>query len=91
MDNNVRRYYGDRLITDIEVDNEFLGCWVVLDSRDFPNETKGYLIASGGHGDDSAYKELSKISILELDGMGLILHGCKDRLGTKAGIQHITF
>ena len=40
------RYDGTRLLTEADVDREFLGKTVLLDGKNFPNQIKGYLIAS---------------------------------------------
>ena len=40
------RYDGSRLITESEIDIEFLGKSVLLDCREFPNQSKGFFVAS---------------------------------------------
>jgi len=40
------RYDGTRVLTEADVDREFLGKTVLLDCRDFPKCNKGYLVAA---------------------------------------------
>jgi len=40
------RYDGSRLLTEADIDREFLGKTVLLDCTDFPNQSRGYLVAS---------------------------------------------
>ena len=70
------RYDGTRLLTEADIDREFLGKTVLLDSRDFPNQSKGYLIAAV-----DAIREqvdlLDEILYNEYDGCGQIITGSK--------------
>jgi|GEM_PF-1578273 len=68
------RYDGTRLLTEEDVDREFLGKTVLLDGREFPNQSKGYLIASV----DATREQvefLDEIKYGELNGYGYIVTG----------------
>jgi hypothetical protein len=81
---SLTRYDGTRLLTEAEVDSEFLGKTVLLDCRKFPNQSKGYLIASV-----DAIREqvdcLYNIKMNEFNGRGLIVTGSKDKGGMMLG------
>ena len=70
------RYDGTRLITGAEIDREFLGKTVLIDCRNFPNEIKGYLIASVD-ADREQILLLDEIKYNEMNGRGLIVTGSK--------------
>ena len=68
------RYDGTRVLTEIDVDCEFLGKTVLLDCREFPNQSKGYLIASVDTDRDQV-ELLYDIKMDEFGGRGLIVTG----------------
>jgi hypothetical protein len=70
------RYDGTRILTETDVDREFLGKSVLLDCRKFPNQSKGYLIASVD-ADRYQVSLLDEIIMGEYGGRGLILTGSK--------------
>ena len=70
------RYDGKRLMTETDVDREFLGKTVLLDCREFPNQVKGYLIASVD-ADREQIPLLDDIKYNELNGYGSIVTGSK--------------
>jgi len=70
------RYDGTRILTELDVDREFLGKTVLLDGRDFPNQNKGYLIASVNAESDQV-DLLDDILYDEYNGSGLIITGSK--------------
>ena len=70
------RYDGTRILTEADVDREFLGKTVLLDGRDFPNQSKGYLIASVD-ADREQVDLLDDIIMTEYSGRGLIITGSK--------------
>ena len=70
------RYDGTQLLTEADVDREFLGKTVLLDSRAFPNQVKGYLIASVDNDRDQV-DLLDDILYGEYNGDGLIVTGSK--------------
>ena len=70
------RYDGTQLLTEADVDREFLGKTVLLDCREFPSQVKGYLIASV----DAVREQvdlLDDIKYGELNGYGWIVTGSK--------------
>ena len=68
------RYDGTRLLTEADVDQEFLGKTVLLDCREFPSGYEGYLIASVD-ADREQVLLLDEIMFNEYGGNGLILTG----------------
>ena len=70
------RYDGTCVLTEADVDREFLGKTVLLDCREFPSGYEGFLVASV-----DAYREqvllLDEILFNEYNGHGLILTGSK--------------
>ena len=70
------RYDGSRLITESEIDIEFLGKSVLLDCREFPNQSKGYLIASVD-AEREQVELLYDIKLGEFGGRGIIVTGSK--------------
>ena len=70
------RYDGTRVLTEADVDREFLGKTVLLDCRMFPNEVKGYLIASVDNERDQVLL-LDNIKYNEMGGYGSIVTGSK--------------
>ena len=72
------RYDGKRILAEADVDREFLGKTVLLDCREFPNQSKGYLIASVD-GDREHLELLYDIKMGEFGGRGLIVYGSKMR------------
>ena len=81
----VIRYDGTRLMTEPDVDNEFLGHCVLLNTDGFPNESKGYLIASAKGGRE-AYGAILDLKRNEFNGKGLIVTGSDMRGETILGI-----
>ena len=79
------RYDGTRILTEAEVDREFLGKTVFLDCRDFPNQIKGYLIAAVD-ADRDQVELLYDIKIEEYDGYGVIVTGSKAKGEMMLGI-----
>ena len=73
---SLTRYDGTRILTEADIDSEFLGKTVLLDRRDFPNQIKGYLIASVDATRDQV-ELLDDIKYNEFDGRGLIVTGSK--------------
>ena len=73
---SLTRYDGTRLLTEAEVDREFLGKTVLLDCRMFPNQSKGYLIASVD-ADREQIPLLVEIKMDEFAGRGMIITGSK--------------
>jgi len=71
---SLTRYDGTRLLTETDVDNEFLGKTVLLDCRNFPNQIKGYLIASVNNEREQVLF-LDDIKYNELNGYGSIVTG----------------
>ena len=76
----ITRYEGKRFITEAEIDAEFTGCYVLIDTIDFPNERAGYLVASGD-GSDEALEALDDLADAELKAANII-YGCKTRGGS---------
>jgi hypothetical protein len=70
------RYDGTRILTETDVDREFLGKTVLLDCREFPNDIKGYLIASVD-ADRDQVELLDDIKYNEFKGHGVIVTGSK--------------
>jgi hypothetical protein len=81
---SLTRYDGTRLLCEVDIDREFLGKTVLLDCREFPNQSKGYLVASV-----DAIREqvelLYLIKMSEYNGRGLIITGAKDKGGIMLG------
>ena len=79
------RYDGTRLLTEVDIDHEFLGKTVLLDCREFPNQSRGYLIASV-----DAIREqvelLYNIKMNDLNGGGLIITGSSNKGGMMLGL-----
>ena len=73
---SLTRYDGTRILTEKDIDNEFLGKTVLLDGREFPNQNKGYLIASV-NAEREQVDLLDDILYNEYDGSGLIITGSK--------------
>jgi hypothetical protein len=73
---SLTRYDGTRLLTEADVDREFLGKTVLLDCREFPSGYEGYLIASVD-AEREQVRFLDEIKINEYGGRGLILTGSK--------------
>ena len=76
---DIIRYDGTRFITEEEIDQEFVGHWVLVATKD-PVDREGYLIASA-EGRDELRPELDEIGILELNSKATIIYGCKERGG----------
>lgn len=78
------RYDGTQILTEADVDREYLGKTVLLDCREFPNQAKGYLVASV-----TANREflelLYGIKMNELGGRGLIITGSNEKGGMMLG------
>jgi len=72
------RYDGTRLLTEADVDREFLGKTVLLDCREFPSGYEGYLIASVD-AEREQVRMLRDIKVNEYGGRGLIITGSKAR------------
>ena len=70
------RYDGERVLTEADVDHEFLGKTVLLDCREFPRRDRGYLIAAVDAERDQV-DLLDEIKYSEFDGRGLIITGSK--------------
>jgi len=75
----ITRYNGTRLITQEEVDVEFLGGCVLIDSSEFPSQFEGYLLASATGDERSAYKAILDIKVNEFNGKHKILSGSCNR------------
>jgi hypothetical protein len=75
---SLTRYDGTRLLTEADVDREFLGKTVLLDCREFPDGYEGYLIASVD-ADREQLGLLHDIKMNEYGGRGLIITGSKAR------------
>ena len=82
------RYDGTRLLTEADIDQEFLGKTVLLDCREFPNQSRGYLIASV-----DAIREqveiLYSIKMNDLNGRCLIITGSNDKGDDAWSVQLI--
>ena len=76
----ITRYDGTRFITEEEIDQEFLGHWVLVATNE-DVDREGFLIASA-EGHDVLRPELEKIAILELNSNATIIYGCKERGGS---------
>lgn len=70
------RYDGTRILTEADVDREFLGKTVLLDCREFPKGDRGYLVAAGD-ADREQFELLLDIKMDEFGGQGLIITGSK--------------
>ena len=70
------RYDGTRILTEADVDREFLGRTVLLDCRGFPKGDKGYLVASVD-ADREQVEHLYEILYSEYSENGLIVTGSK--------------
>jgi len=81
----VVRYDGTRLMNVYDVDEEFFGHCVLLDNREFPNTSEGYLLASA-KGEDEAFQVIWHLKMNELDGKGLVVTGSKMRGEMVLGI-----
>lgn len=73
---NLTRYDGTRIMSEADVDREFLGKTVLLDCREFPNQSRGFLIASVDT-DREQVPLLVEIKMGEFGGRGLIVTGSK--------------
>ena len=84
---SLTRYDGTRLLTEADIDHEFLGKTVLLDCREFPNQSRGYLIASV-----DAIREqvelLYNIKMNVLNGRGLIITGSNEKGGIMLGLYN---
>jgi len=78
------RYDGTRLMTEEDVDREFLGYVVLLDNKDYPNSNKGYLLASA-EGERDAFRAILNLKRREFAGRGRIVSG-SDVRGQTIGI-----
>lgn len=74
----IKRSSEKRIMVKADVDRDFLGQCVLLDAREFPTESKGYLVAYGQESDE-VFKMLFEMSFNELNGKGLIVTGSKKR------------
>ena len=72
------RYDGTRLLTEADVDREFLGQSVLLDCREFSSGFEGYLVAST-NADRDGFRLLLDVKTSELNGHGLIVTGSNCR------------
>jgi hypothetical protein len=81
---SLTRYDGTRLLTEAEIDMEFLGKTVLLDCREFPNQSKGYLIASVDAIREQV-ENLYNIKMNEYNGRGLIITGSNEKGGMMLG------
>ena len=84
---SLTRYDGTRLLTEADVDREFLGKTVLLDGRMFPNQNKGYLIASVDAERDQV-DLLDDILYGEYNGSGLIITGSKAKGEVILGLYY---
>ena len=73
---SLTRYDGTRILTEADVDREFIGKTVFLDCRGFPRGDRGYLIASVD-ADREQVELLDEIKYGEYAGHGLIITGSK--------------
>ena len=73
---NLIRYDGTRILTEADVDREFLGKTVLLDCKGFPKGDKGYLVASVD-ADREQVELLYEILYSEYSESGLIVTGSK--------------
>jgi len=73
---SLTRYDGTRILTEADVDREFLGKTVLLDCREFPSGYEGYLVASVD-ADREQIRMLYEIKMNEYGGRGLVLTGSK--------------
>ena len=73
---SLKRYDGNRILTEADIDREFLGKTVLLDCREFPSGYEGYLVASVD-ADREQVRMLREIKMNEYGGRGLILTGSK--------------
>ena len=71
------RHDGKRILTEADVDREFLGRCVLLDCREFPQRDRGYLIASVDIANIDDVDLLDEIKRNEFGGRGLIIVGSK--------------
>ena len=71
------RYDGTRILTEADVDREFLGKTVLLDCRAFPRGDKGYLVASVDADKEQDVNFLDDIIMSEYNGRGIIVTGSK--------------
>jgi len=81
------RYDGTLLLTEKDIDRDFLGKTVLLDCRDFPNQNKGYLIASV----DSVREDVELLDDIiddEFEGDGLIITGSQAKGEMILGLYH---
>ena len=79
------RYDGTRILTEADVDREFLGKTVLLDCREFPNRVKGYLIASVDNDREQIF-HLDEIKYNEYGGRGVIVTGSKAKGEMMLGV-----
>ena len=84
---SLTRYDGTRILTEADVDREFLGKTVLLDGRMFPNQNKGYLIASVDAKRDQV-ELLDDILYGEYNGSGLIITGSKAKGEVILGLYY---
>ena len=78
------RYDGTRLMTVDDVDRDFLGHVVLLDTEGFGSSWQGYLLASV-EGGREAFKLLHELRMTEYGGKGSIESGC-DKRGMTIGV-----
>jgi hypothetical protein len=79
------RYDGTRILSEDDVDREFLGKTVLLDCRDFPGGYEGYLVASVDAVRDQV-EFLYDIKMNEYNGRGLIITGSNTKGEMMLGV-----
>ena len=84
---NLKMYDGTRILTEADVDREFLGKTVLLDCREFPRGDRGYLIASVD-ADREQIELLDEIKYGEYGGRGLIITGSKAKGEMVLGLYY---
>ena len=78
---DITRYDGTRFITEEEIDQEFIGQWVLVSLIGLSNSWDGgYLIATAVSNEQN-YSELSSIAIVEFNANAKIYCGCLERGG----------
>ena len=78
---DITRYDGTRFITEEEIDQEFIGYWVLVSIEGLDNPWDGGYLMAVAEGNEQFYSELSDIGIDELGSNARIFYGCKERGG----------
>ena len=83
----VIRHDGTRLLTYDDINRDFDGKIVLLDVRDFPNQIKGYLLASADVSNEN-HRLMFELCMFEYGVDGMILAGSQLESRTMLGTYY---